>query len=402
MRPLTPEIELLVCCARPQRDAKTVARMTELCAVDLNWDFLFETAWAHGMLPLLYARLYETCAGAVPEQEMLRLRAHFQENARRNLFLTSELHALLKLFSTHDLRALAYKGPALASSVYGNLTLRQFCDIDILVPRGDVKRAKALLIERGYDTRSRMNDMEERIFIQSECEEPFARRESGHIVELQWAITSSDFSCPLSVESLWERRTQVDLIGTTVDAPRPEELMLILCVHGAKHFWSRLEWICGIAEMARPERELDWDQVLQNATQAGCRRMLFLGLHLAREVLKADLPLHVVREMNEETWAVAMSKQVRARLFRPDAGESADAFETVWEKAGFPLQARERMRDKVSYLVRRTVVPSREDWAALPLPIPRAFFYGWRPLRLAGKYVWNRAQRAKTGKSAVA
>lgn len=402
MKALRPELELLVCCARPVRGAKTVARMAELCALDLDWDFLYETAWAHGMLPLLYARLYAACASSVPVEAMLRLHAQFQENARRNLFLTSELHALLRIFSTHDLRALAYKGPSLASSVYGNLTLRQFCDIDILVPREDVRRAKSLLMARGYEPPSRMKRAEERIFLRSECEEPFARRESGHIVELQWAITSSDFSCPLTVEGLWGRRTQVDLIGTQVAAPRDEDLMLILCVHGAKHFWSRLEWICGVAEMTRPERKLDWDEVLQTATKAGCRRMLFLGLHLAHQVLNAELPLDIVREIEAETWAVSTSQQVQARLFRPEAGESADAFETVWEKAGFPLQARERMRDKISYMVRRTIVPSREDWAALPLPAAPVFFYALRPLRLVGKYVLHLAQRAAPGKSAAA
>lgn len=398
----SPEIELMICCARPLRDARTVARLNELLALELNWDYLFQTAWSHGMLPLLYARFHEICPEAVPDVPMQRLRTHFQENARRNLFLTSELHALLKLFAAHGLRALAYKGPALAASVYGSVSLRQFCDIDILVPRADVRQAKSLLLKRGYQTQATMKRVEENIFLRSECEEPFANSKNGHIVELQWAVTSSDFSCPLSVECLWERRASVDLIGTPVAAPGIEELMLILCVHGAKHFWSRLEWICGIAELTRPERALNWNRVLQNATGAGCRRMLFLGLQLAREILDAELPAHVVAEIRSEPWAVGMASQVRARLFRPEAGDSSDAFDTTWEKVGFPLQARERLRDKASYLVRRAIVPSREDWAALPLPVAPFFFYGWRPLRLAGKYVLQLAQHMKPPKSAAA
>src|SRR3712207_8653927 len=38
--------------------------------------------------------------------------------------------------------------------------------------------------------------------------------------------------------------------------------LLILCVHGTKHIWGRLSWICDVAELLRTQPDMDWEYVL--------------------------------------------------------------------------------------------------------------------------------------------
>jgi hypothetical protein len=90
----------------------------------------------------LYQSLNTTCPEAVPKANLAQLRNYFHANAQRNLFLTQELLKLLTLFKTNGISAIPYKGPVLAVAVYGNLALRQFGDLDILVHKRDVLRAK--------------------------------------------------------------------------------------------------------------------------------------------------------------------------------------------------------------------------------------------------------------------
>ena len=65
----------------------------------------------------------------------------------------------------------------------------------------------------------------------------------------------------------------------------PEDSLLILCVHANKHQWSRLGWICDIAEMLRSHPDLNWPVVMEQARMLRSERMLLLGLLLARESL---------------------------------------------------------------------------------------------------------------------
>ena len=74
---------------------------------------------------------------------MHQLRERYHSNARRNLFLVSELLKLLKLLESHGIGAIAFKGPVLALYAYGNLSLRQQLDLDILVRKRDIFESKA-------------------------------------------------------------------------------------------------------------------------------------------------------------------------------------------------------------------------------------------------------------------
>jgi hypothetical protein len=44
-----------------------------------------------------------------------------------------------------------------------------------------------------------------------------------------------------------------------------EDLLLILCAHGAKHLWMALGWICDVAELLRVHRDMNWPDILEEA-----------------------------------------------------------------------------------------------------------------------------------------
>ena len=70
-------------------------------------------------------------AGHVLTSRPAELETHARRNAGRNLFLTGELRTLLDLFHSCALRVIPFKGPLFASSIYGNLALRQYALVGI-------------------------------------------------------------------------------------------------------------------------------------------------------------------------------------------------------------------------------------------------------------------------------
>lgn len=133
---MRPEDYLLVSCARIHRDPENEERIRTLLRSQIDWEYLLRAADSHGLKPLLYWHLEATSPESVPEVTLEHLEAEFRRNMKRNLFLSMELLKLLERLEGQGIQAIPFKGPVLAVSVYGNLALRPFSDLDILVHEG--------------------------------------------------------------------------------------------------------------------------------------------------------------------------------------------------------------------------------------------------------------------------
>lgn len=167
------EIELLLCCARTSLDSEKTVRIKSLLKKNMDWQCLLDTAVRNGVMPLLYRTLKEVSSEEIPHSFMKDLEELYNANARRNLFLTGELLKLLHLFEEHKIPAIPYKGPAIASSVYGDLALRQFSDLDILIKRQDVLKAGDILVSFGYRPQSEIPMRNLGAYLKSQYELPF-------------------------------------------------------------------------------------------------------------------------------------------------------------------------------------------------------------------------------------
>ena len=102
--------------------------------------------------------------------------------------------------------------------------------------------------------------------------------------------------------------------GRSVKTFSLEDLLILLSVHGAKHFWNRLCWIADIAEIVRTPRGVDWALSEKLAARMGCRRLWLLGLSLANEILDAPLPSAISAQIKSDRTVVALSRRVQMNL----------------------------------------------------------------------------------------
>lgn len=391
-----PEIQLLLCCARTRKDPGVAARIEVLLQEDVDWGRLLQMARRHAMVPLLYWHLGDAPPGSVPEAHLSEMRASFLTNTMRNLELTRELLRVVKAFESQGVPIVPYKGPVLTASVYGNLALRRFVDLDVLVHKHDIPRAKRLLSSLGYLQQDELSEVQEAAFLHADCEYHFAPNgEDRDLVELHWQITPRTFSFLLDVESLWERLEEASLGGAAVPTLSAEDLLLILCAHGCAEFWHQLRLICDVAELVQAREALDWDALVHRAGAVGSRRMLLLGLFLANDLLDAPLPPEILRIVRQDEAVEELSRQVYGWLFQSrnlPRGLSERGEDNTFSR--FHLAVRERLRDKVRYCARVAMTPNPADWADLSLPTPLwPLYYVLRPLRLTGKYAHQAAHR---------
>jgi hypothetical protein len=398
---IIPEIELLLLCARVQLDSWQTERIRSLLQGDLDWDTVLRIASRHRIRPLVYWHLRAVCAEAVPAAALDALHQHFYDNAGHNLLLTGELLQLLKLFDGHGIAAIPYKGPALAAGLYGNLSLREISDLDIVVRRQDVLKIKDLMLSQGYGLeypQCRFNARQEAAFLQSQIAHHYVfRGDDSAVVEIHWQVGAPSFDYFLDLESLWPRLKLIPLAGTMVPGFAPEDLLVLLCLHGAKHSWSNLEWICGVAELVRVHGDMDWKRVMQQAAAVDAKRVVRLGLILATDLLDAPLPLQVLEEACSDEIAGILATRLGQELL--EETEAPSMIGQLFEQLRlflFYIRLKESWRGRVGSVrqyVRLITNPNPLDWAFLPLPPSLYFLYHFiRPWRLLSKYVGGSLQ----------
>jgi hypothetical protein len=376
---MTPEIELVLCCARTQLDADAVARVRRLVEQGVNWAALCSAATDHNVMPLVCSHLRDSCSDLLPPGPLECIRDVVRRNARRNLYLLRELLEILELFERHGIRAIPFKGPVLAAQAYGDVALRSFLDLDILIQPNELERARSLLLSHGYHTDAAGN-IPEQALLRYGYELSF-RRDDGVLVELQWRLWPRYFSFELTCDTLRGRLRPISCGRRTLYGLSPEDSLLIVCAHGSKHCWGQLGDVCDVAELVE-RNPIDWDFLLLQARALGSLRMVLLGLALARDIRGASLPRVISRRLEAEHRGVSLVEGIRSGLFG-----NRDTQPIVVQSAAFHLRSRERLLDRLRYVARLGILPSVEDFKRFPLPVTLfPLQYVLRPFRLLARY----------------
>jgi len=362
--PRKSAVELLLCCARTS-------------AGEVDWEYLFQLARRHSIVPLVYVQLQQHASDLVPPQFLSKLKKHYFENSARNTLLTAELCRLIKLFSQEGIETIPYKGPVLALVAYGNLALRRFVDLDVIVKKSDVPKARDILLNEGYTPSKSLSLDQQEILLRTQHNMQFSRDNHRLIIELHWEIAPHLFASTVNGERLWQDLITVDLNGTPVKTFSAEDLLFSLCVHGSRHLWERLGWICDIAELIA-RQPLNWPALLERAAIADTERMFLLGVHLAHRLLDAPVPAEVKQRCDADQRLSPLADNIIEHLFNGPTHVPATSREIFKYNIGVrkTLSARARY---LLYMFR----PTDSDLASRSLPPSLSFaYYLTRPFRL--------------------
>ena len=370
----SPENELILCIAR-----RECLEFRHLLQQQLDWDYLFATAYAHGLLPLLQKHL--SGDHLVPGQFLSRLKRESVANLQTVLHLIGKQLRVYKLFKEHGIPVALFKGPLLAQMTYGEISLRQAGDIDLLISRQHFAQARTLLESLGYEMHPKLTAAQLASHLNFHCELQFMRDDWFTVVDLHWDLAPRSFVFKVKAEEVLSRLQTVSLAGTEVETFSDEDLVLYQAMHGAKHLWRRLEWICALAETLRATPAISWDTIGHRAATARATRILALGLRLVQQFSDVEVPDRVLATIDSDGTMQQMAARIRKQLFTTFG--AADSTETNL----YNLRVMDRKRDAFISALRAIFVPTLPDWQALALPAAlHPLYYAFRPLRLSKVY----------------
>jgi hypothetical protein len=372
----SPEMEVLLCCARTNMNPLTIERVKGLLKQDIDFMALIGLADRHRVKPLLYHNLNKYAPESIPLSYLQQMQTECRNNSWRNMYLTKELVGILELLEVNGIKAISFKGPVLAASAYGNLSLRQISDLDFLVEEYNFQKAVDLLVAQGYE-----------VMIEVPWEFHLKSSDRAYSIDLHREIVPKHLSCSLSSNYIWENLQTFSLFGTTILNLTPEACLLILCLNGTKDYWQRLNRICDIAELIHANPDLNWQQILEQAEKMGFKRLIFLSLFLARNFLDAEIPDFIWQQVQSDPVVNSLVLLVYKKLFS-QTWESSGTVETTL----FHIKTRERWQDKAQsffglMLLSGWLHPTERDRDVIPLPALLSFlYYLIRPIRILNRY----------------
>lgn len=379
------EEKILLAAVGARYDANRESELGTLLHGPVDWSLLGKISAQHGVSHLLFSalELYKDLADP-----------GFLKNLGEKIFLqsTTALHYIGVLFELHDILekdgivVVPFKGPSLSQLLYGNPGVRAYSDLDILISCEDVERAVKLLQSGGYLTEIDISDELLANYMLHEDNLTLLHPDAGVCVELHWELSGRTLQKPLTLQSLSGRLEPLLLTGRQIESLATEDLLLYLCVHGTKHVWSRLDWLCCVAALIRVKPDVDWTIVLQSAQERKCLRMVLLGLSLAADLLAVDLPDQVCTMISSDKALVGLAEDVKKVMFPSDGTMVRDEEQKRFML--FHLRVRDTWWQASRYGLRLLFRPTIKDWLHFPFSSHRGVaLYVYRPIRLGLHFI---------------
>jgi hypothetical protein len=380
--PLPPELRFLIACCQTT-PSKDDTHFIQNLLSEIDYQQLIDIASRHGVLPLVYNTLKGLSQGDKGSiQDFLsELKPINMSIAQRNMLMCSELIKIMRLLEENHIEALAFKGPALAQTAYGDITLRQFGDLDILIREKDRSRVIDLLAREHYTHEIDLTDINESFF---KCVSVVGlyKESTGVLVEIHWELLSRNYAIDWEEKSLWGKPESVWINHKEIPILPLEQQLLYLCAHGSKHLFERLEWVCDIDRSIRANPDIDWQHLLNEAEKLGIKRMLYLGLTLSRQFFGLELPEMILQKTEQDKALPKLISKIMESSFSKNSQEGKS-----YSYFGLIRNMRENPGDQLRFAWQGLFAPQFDDFKFVELPKNLSFLYPIvRPYRLVTKY----------------
>jgi len=371
---------LITCCQAELLENNIAFIQKSLSSIDIQK--LIPLAIRHGILPLIYKTLKPLNDEHLTHNDEIlsNLKAHYIGISQRNMLMSAELICIMKLLEENNIEALAFKGPTLAQMAYGDITLRQYSDLDILVQRKDFRMIAAKILTKGYEPLYPIDAFtEDMVMFEMNNDCPFYDVKRGLAVEVHWDFFRK-LALPTKKFKPWEETKTVTINGYKIQTLCNETHLLYHSLHGSKHVWERLEWIVDIDRFIRAMPDLDWDKILKMAKGMGAQKMFLLGIALSQRYFQTPLPANI-RTLCQESDLEPSITYVESE-FNSDDPSPEDSLVKLSKVVGLRDNLYYKTLTILEFLFRpginerRTIILSDKlFWLYWPL---RPFGMGWR------------------------
>jgi hypothetical protein len=290
---LKPEEQFILLAADIKPDQTILNRLDELIPTIRDWDVFTKMAIDRAAAPLIVDKLSKfKNTDIFPDMVLRNLKQASLRTLTRNMLLTEHFRQVIRALTEAGVPVIALKGSMLSEWLYGNINLRQFSDLDLLVPQEKGLEAVAILDKMGYVQDNLI--MSEFIKENTSIVHYRPMIKNGVSVEIHFRIHSVTEHYQVDLQDMWQHAVPLKLHGVEVLGFSLEDLLMHLCIHLDKHFRSgQFQFTClyDLVNMLNHKGDvLNWELFEQKCIQAKAESVTYKYLLLVQKYMNGRLP----------------------------------------------------------------------------------------------------------------
>jgi hypothetical protein len=361
------ELRLLLRCLRwPVGDNAAEIR-EQLAARDIDWNYFGSLCRHHRVVPLVYRGLSPMGAD-LPEGVLAELKAAANGNAVSVFRYLSETRRLCDLLEQAGVPVRVLKGVPLSQAVFGDPSVRDVGDIDLLIAPDAEETADRILIADGFfrnDPAAPLTPLRRRSWRRHGKDYTYRKHGDDFEIDLHWRLFRNPHMPGNALADVAGEQVRFGEIRLTI-LPTYRSF-LHLCVHGALDGWFRCKSLVDVATLWRSFPPEQRSAISDEARSYGVLPEMAAALRLAQELrlLNPDTltaPMQLQTGSREARWIVDYARaQHLAHDFQPTQDKIGS-----WELKRYEFGLSRGLAYRFE-IVRRILLRPRM-WARFDLP----------------------------------
>ncbi|NCB85442.1 MAG: hypothetical protein EOM44_13270 [Bacteroidia bacterium] len=383
---LTYSDQLILSSVRVHPTAADIETLDALIPLIDDWDYLSRTIIERGIGPLFFKKLsLLSNAALIPEVAKSNLQQAYFRTLSRSMVLYDAFRKVADAFTVNHIQVVALKGIHLAEWLYGDIGLRQFSDIDLLVTPEDGERCLQILIALGF--RQSGDEVSNTIMEYSGIVHypPMVRNDVS--VEIHINLHRRQKPYNLDAGKIIENSEPMVLNQSQVQVPELHDLLIFLCIHLDKHFtqgdiqFTSFNDITNLIDLHG--EEIDWEKCISRCREFNCESVVFKYLLLVNRFFNISLPDYILQK-----YASTIGEQEEQIFIRYLNGYTSHPYGASTHLKN--IAEMHSTSERIRYLL-KVVFPSREFMARSYAMKHPSLFWLYYPTRhwTALKGVWK-------------
>jgi hypothetical protein len=307
------------------------------------------------------------------------MKSIYMDIVKQNMLLTSELINTMKVLEENNIKAIAFKGPTLAQLAYGDITLRQYVDLDVLVEKEKIFKVENLLKNKYKRALKLTSSQEDKWF--KYAHDLGLINENGVNIEFHWLMFDSNHPINLSKIDFFKESVKTKINNQNINTISNEKFLVYLCIHGSKHLYERIEWVCDIDRFIKTQK-IDWDIVEGIIINDNSKRFFLLGLFLTKILFNTNLGKNYEKQFDKEY------ESISNHIFDTWNGNQKSDNKNNMK---YMLKLFVSKSDKFKYINKMYFKPTFTEYWHINFPKPLYFlYYPLRQYLLIKKYLFDK------------
>lgn len=356
------------------------SKIKELISNINNWNNFLVLSYSHGVFPLVYHTL-KAYSDIIPQEVLNTFKKHNMDIVKQNMLMTAELIKVMKTLEEHNIEAIAFKGPTLSQMAYGDITLRQYTDLDILVKKDTIYKILDIFSKKNYQRGLILTNSQEQAWFKYFHDLGLSSPNSIY-TEFHWSILDTDHPISMSDINFFKSTQVIKLNNNPINIISNEVFLIYLCVHGSKHMFERVEWVCDIDRFIR-NQNIDYSKVESILENSNYKRFVYLGIYLAQLLYNTPIDDSLSKNLRE-LYLQNVSSYIFAVWKNEKKLDNRNNIKLM-------LQLFISRTDKLRYLQKKYFKPTLSEYSYINLP--RSLYFLYYPIRqylLIKKYFINK------------